>query len=70
MLISYVMCESSQIVGILVALEGAINEGEDRGNHFWTKVLQKQHQRVRVLYDRHVVRCGPSFLLLFVIQPL
>ncbi|KAF8498012.1 exocyst complex component Sec3-domain-containing protein [Gautieria morchelliformis] len=46
--------DSLQIVGTLVALESAMNESEDRGNNFWTKVLQKQHQRVRGLYDRHV----------------
>ncbi|KAF8578441.1 hypothetical protein K439DRAFT_1638802 [Ramaria rubella] len=46
--------DSLQIVGTLVALEGVMAESDDQGNTFWSKVLQKQHQRAKGLYDRHV----------------
>jgi exocyst complex component 1 len=61
LIMSLLTSTDSQVVGTLVALESAINEAEDRGNPSWTKMLHKQHQRVKGLYDRHVVRCDPNF---------
>lgn len=51
----------SQVVGVLVTLENAIKDGEQRGNLFWARLLQRQQQRLKGVYDRHIVR----FLLLF-----
>lgn len=45
----------SQIVGVMVALETAYRDSEENGNPFWGKIVQKQQQRVKSLYDRHVV---------------
>ncbi|TDL28196.1 hypothetical protein BD410DRAFT_350073 [Rickenella mellea] len=43
-----------QITGILACVERAIADAEDRGNSFFVKLLDKQHQRLKALFDRHV----------------
>lgn len=47
---------SRQIVGILASVERAIADAEERANNFFAGVLDKQHQRLRAVFDRHVVR--------------
>ncbi|KIJ46415.1 hypothetical protein M422DRAFT_140811, partial [Sphaerobolus stellatus SS14] len=46
--------DSIQIVGVMVSLEVAYQDSEENGNIFWSKILQKQQQRVKSLYDAHV----------------
>ncbi|OCB87846.1 hypothetical protein A7U60_g4980 [Sanghuangporus baumii] len=46
--------DNMQIVGVLASLERAIAEAENRGNTFFAGVLDKQHQRLRLIFDRHV----------------
>ena len=54
----------SQIVGIMVALEVAFKDSEENGNSFWSKIIQKQQQRVKSLYDGHVVRSLSSGIII------
>ncbi|EJD03708.1 uncharacterized protein FOMMEDRAFT_82797 [Fomitiporia mediterranea MF3/22] len=46
--------DNMQIVGVLASIERAIADAEERGNPFFASVLDKQHQRLRVIFDRHV----------------
>ena len=49
-----------QIVGIIVALERFIGEAEERGNAFVLSLLEKQHVRLKSLFERRVVSITPS----------
>lgn len=52
MLVDYVI---RQVVGVLAALEVAMRDSDQKGNLFWFKILQRQQQRVKGLYDQHIV---------------
>lgn len=45
-----------QIIGLLVSLERFLIEAEERGNIFLHNLLEKQHMRLKGLFERHVVR--------------
>lgn len=49
-----------QIVGIIVALERFIGEAEERGSTFVLSLLEKQHVRLKGLFERRVVRAHAS----------
>ena len=44
-----------QIVGVIASVERAIADAEERGNVFFSNILEKQHQRLKSIFDRHVV---------------
>jgi exocyst complex component 1 len=46
---------SSQIFGLLACIEGFVIALESRSSKYLHGVLEKQHNRLRVLLDRHVV---------------
>ncbi|KAI0079631.1 hypothetical protein K474DRAFT_1617469 [Panus rudis PR-1116 ss-1] len=46
--------DTLQIVGIIVCLERFLTEAEERGNAFFTNVLEKQHSRLKTIFDRRV----------------
>ncbi|KAF8519134.1 exocyst complex component sec3 subunit [Hysterangium stoloniferum] len=46
--------DSFQVIGTLIVLERTMKESEEKGNLFWSRLLQKQHQRIKGAYDRHV----------------
>jgi hypothetical protein len=43
-----------QIFGIIAALERFLVDADERGNAFFLSVLEKQHTRLKALFDRHV----------------
>ncbi|CAL1695070.1 unnamed protein product [Somion occarium] len=43
-----------EIIGIIVCLERFLADAEERGNTFFTNVLEKQHTRLNGLFDRRV----------------
>ena len=45
----------SQIVGMIACLEKFLAEAEERGNAFFLGLLEKQHVRMKGLFDRQVV---------------
>lgn len=49
----------------MATLEAAGRDAEEKGNTFWAKVLQRQHQRLKGVYDRHIVRLFSFFFLSF-----
>ena len=49
------LIDARQIVGIIVALERFIGEAEERGNAFVLGLLEKQHVRLKGLFERRVV---------------
>lgn len=44
-----------EIVGILTSLESFLVEAEEKGNAFVLTLLEKQHSRLKLVFDRHVV---------------
>ncbi|KAH9937263.1 exocyst complex component Sec3-domain-containing protein [Fomitopsis serialis] len=46
--------DSLQIVGIIVALERFLGDAEERGNTFVLNLLEKQHVRLKGLFERRV----------------
>lgn len=59
--ILFVMLELSklpyrQIVGMIACVEKFLADAEERGNTFFLEVLEKQHSRMKGLYERRVVR--------------
>lgn len=44
-----------QLVGLIVCLERFLADAEERGNSFLHNVLEKQHTRLKALFDRRVV---------------
>ena len=40
-----------EIIGIIVCLERFLTDAEERGNAFFTNVLEKQHDRLKGLFD-------------------
>lgn len=47
---------SSQLVGFIACLERFLADADERGNAFLLHMLEKQHTRLKGLFDRHVVR--------------
>lgn len=45
-----------QIVGMIVSLEKFLTDAEERGNDFFLGLLEKQHVRMKALFERRVVR--------------
>jgi hypothetical protein len=48
-----------QIIGIIASLERFLADAEERGVTFLQTLLQKQHSRLKGMFDRHVVRKQP-----------
>ncbi|KAH9486586.1 Exocyst complex component 1 [Psilocybe cubensis] len=46
--------DSMEIVGILAFLERFLIEAEEKGNPFILNLLEKQHSRLKIIFDRHV----------------
>ena len=49
------------IIGIVVVLERYLADAEERGNAFFLNVLEKQHVRLKGLFERRVVRTTLRF---------
>ena len=47
---------SRQIIGILTTLERFLADADERGKAFLINFLDKQHARLKGLFERHVVR--------------
>jgi hypothetical protein len=45
----------SQIVGLVASLERFLADAEERSNMFFQNLLEKQHGRLKGLFERHVV---------------
>jgi hypothetical protein len=45
----------SQVIGITSALERFLIEAEERGNTFLLGLLEKQHVRLKALFNNHIV---------------
>jgi len=45
-----------EIVGITAFLERFLLEAEEKGNPFVVNLLEKQHSRLKIVFDRHIVR--------------
>ena len=52
-----------EIVGVMAYLERYMVEAEERGNPFIINLLEKQHSRLRLVFDRHVVSNYLFFVL-------
>ncbi|KAF8913023.1 exocyst complex component Sec3-domain-containing protein [Gymnopilus junonius] len=46
--------DSMEIVGILAFLERFLTEAEEKGNPFLLGLLEKQHTRLKIVFDRHI----------------
>lgn len=46
---------SREIVGIMVSLERFLIDAEEKGNPFILGLLEKQHFRLKLVFDRHIV---------------
>lgn len=44
-----------ELVGILAFLERFLVEAEEKGNPFVMNLLEKQHTRLKIAFDRHIV---------------
>ena len=44
-----------EIVGILVSFERFLIDAEEKGNSFVLSLLEKQHFRLKLIFDRHIV---------------
>jgi len=51
-----------EIVGITAFLERFLLEAEEKGNPFVINLLEKQHSRLKIVFDRHIVRSLFSFI--------
>lgn len=52
-----------ELVGIMASLERFQVEAEEKGNPFVIGLLEKQHSRLKMTFDRHVVRKSASWIL-------
>lgn len=50
-----------QIIGILATLERFLADADERGSAFLVNFLDKQHTRLKGLFERHVVRHAVRF---------
>ncbi|GLB35990.1 putative exocyst complex component SEC3 N-terminal PIP2 binding PH [Lyophyllum shimeji] len=48
--------DSMEIIGMLACLERFLVDAEDRGNQFLLTMLEKQHTRLKGIFERHVVQ--------------
>lgn len=55
-----------QIIGMTACLERFLTDADERGNAFLLGFLEKQHTKLKTLFDRHVVSLSSLFLL---VQP-
>ncbi|KAG5636373.1 hypothetical protein H0H81_008291 [Sphagnurus paluster] len=46
--------DSMEIIGIIACLERFLADAEDQGNQFFLTILEKQHSRLKGIYERHV----------------
>ncbi|PPQ64521.1 hypothetical protein CVT26_002060 [Gymnopilus dilepis] len=46
--------DSMEIVGVLAFLERFLTEAEEKGNPFLLGLLEKQHSRLKIVFDRHI----------------
>jgi exocyst complex component 1 len=46
-----------QIMGVLAVLERFLGDADERGNAYLLHLLDKQHTRLKSLFERHVVSC-------------
>ncbi|CAA7268018.1 unnamed protein product [Cyclocybe aegerita] len=46
--------DNLEIVGILAFLERFLQEAEEKGNPFVLNLLEKQHSRLKISFDRHI----------------
>lgn len=53
-----------QIIGLLGCLERFLADADERGNAFLMNVLEKQHMRLKGLFDRHVVSFSSNSILI------
>lgn len=44
-----------EIVGMMVSLERSLIDAEEKGNPFVLNLLEKQHSRLKLIFDRHIV---------------
>lgn len=51
-----------EIIGITAFLERFLLEAEEKGNPFVINLLEKQHSRLKIVFDRHIVRSLFSFI--------
>ena len=51
-----------EIVGITAFLERFLLEAEEKGNPFVVNLLEKQHSRLKIVFDRHIVRSLFNFI--------
>ena len=42
-------------MGIMVSLERFLEDAEEKGNPFVLSLLEKQHFRLKLVFDRHIV---------------
>ena len=59
----------SHVIGMIVCLERYLTDAEERGNAFFLNLLEKQHTRLKGLFERRVVgslryHCGFTHLIL------
>lgn len=52
---TWLTCWYSQIVGLLACIERATADAEEHGNVFFVHLLEGQQQRLKSLFDRHIV---------------
>ena len=45
-----------QIIGVLATLERFLADADERGKAFLINFLDKQHTRLKGLFERHIVR--------------
>ncbi|KAI9461762.1 exocyst complex component Sec3-domain-containing protein [Boletus coccyginus] len=46
--------DSLQLVGVIACLECFLAEADERGNTFFVQILEKQHLRLKGVFDRHI----------------
>lgn len=49
------LIKGRQLVGIIACLERFLAEADERGNTFFVQILEKQHLRLKGVFDRHIV---------------
>lgn len=46
----------SQVAGLLASLERSVTDAEVKGNVFFVTIAEKQHQRLKSVLERFIVR--------------
>lgn len=47
--------EDRQVVGVIACLERFLADADERGSSFFLQILEKQHLRLKGVFDRHIV---------------